>query len=132
MGPIERFNLSNFFAAICYLGFTTLLSINFLLVDSFYHCSLAAECEDLTFEHEASDYYGPDEYFTTCPDDGLRIRCHHYHRHWVCEKGENLFWDRRLESAARTACGCPLPADTAPASPAISGKPKKRIFGSED
>jgi hypothetical protein len=64
-----------------------------------------------------------------CPGDGVRIRCYHYHRHWVCEKGKTLYWDRRLDSAARTACGCNLPPDTMPASPATSGKPGTEIIG---
>ncbi|MBW2430586.1 MAG: hypothetical protein JRF56_16620 [Deltaproteobacteria bacterium] len=67
-----------------------------------------------------------------CPAEGVRIRCYRYHRHWICEKGDTLYWDRNLESAARTACGCDLPSDTAPASPATSGKPQNDIFGSED
>lgn len=109
-----------------------LLTLYFLLFFDFYNPILAEDCENVTFEHVPSNYYGLGEYFMTCPNDGVRIRCYHYHRHWVCEKGENLYWDMRLDSAARTACGCSLPADTVPASPAISGKPKKRIFGSED
>jgi len=103
-----------------------------LLASGFCHSGLAADCKKIEFEHKPSDYYGPGEYFLTCPDSGLRIRCYHYHRHWVCEKGETLYWDRCLESAARTACNCPLPEDTRPASPAISGKPKEGIFGPED
>jgi len=90
-----------------------------------------ADCRSITFEHKPSDFYGPGEYFTTCPDD-IRIRCYRYHRHWVCEKGDILYWDRRLKSAARTACDCPLPQDTVPASPASSRRPKEDIFGSED
>jgi hypothetical protein len=90
---------------------------------------MAADCKKLEFEHKASSYYGAGEYFLACPDSSFRIRCYHYHWHWVCEKGETLYWDRRLESAARRACDCPLPEDTVTASPAISGKPKKGIFG---
>ena len=88
----------------------------------------AEDCREIVFEHKPSDYYGPGEYFWTCPGDSARIRCYHYHRHWVCEKGDTLYWDRRLDSAARTACGCDLPSDIAPASPATSGKPGGKIF----
>jgi hypothetical protein len=83
------------------------------------------ECRDtaVSFTHKPSDYYGPGEYFASCPESGAPIRCYHYNRHWVCEKGETYYWDRNLESAARTACGCPLPPGTAPAAPAVSHKP---------
>jgi hypothetical protein len=113
-------------------GFYILLSMHFLLICSFNNFILAGDCEHLQFEHKPSDYYGPGDYLMTCPDDGVRIRCYHYHRHWICERGDILHWDRRLESAARAACDCDLPPDTAPASPAISGKPKKEIFGTGD
>jgi hypothetical protein len=91
--------------------------------------SQAGDCGNINFKHVPSDYYGFGDYFMSCPDDAISIRCYHYHRHWVCEKGDILFWDRRLESAARMACGCDLPPDTAPASPATSGKPAKKIIG---
>jgi len=93
---------------------------------------LAGDCGKVVFEHKPSDYYGSGEYFMTCPADGIRIRCYHYHRHWVCEKADTLYWDRRLETAARTACGCSLPAGVAPASPATSKKPGVKIFGPEE
>ncbi len=89
----------------------------------------AWECGDgrIPFIHKPSDYYGSGEYFTTCPQSDTRIRCYHYHRHWVCQKNEAFYWDRNLESAARTACECPLPEGVAPASPAISQEPKRRF-----
>ncbi len=87
------------------------------------------ECEDgkIAFRHKPSDYYGSGEYLTDCPQTGARIRCYHYHRHWVCQKNEDFYWDRNLESAARSACGCPLPHGVAPASPAISKEPGSRF-----
>jgi hypothetical protein len=87
-------------------------------------------CQDpaVAFRHEPSDYYGSGQYFTQCPDNGQEIRCYHYHRHWVCEKENTLYWDRNLESAARAACSCPLPPDTQPAAPAVTEKPVKRIY----
>jgi hypothetical protein len=90
----------------------------------------AWECADdaVAFAHEPSDYYGSGEYFATCPETDVQIRCYHYPRHWVCEKGDVYFWDRNLDSAARTACGCPLPDGVAPASPAVSTKPANRFF----
>ncbi len=90
----------------------------------------AWECSDeaVPFTHEPSDYYGSGEYFATCPETDVQIRCYHYHRHWVCEKGDVYFWDRNLDSAARTACGCPLPDGVAPASPAESTKPANRFY----
>lgn len=89
----------------------------------------AWECDDkvVPFTHEPSDYYGSGEYFATCPETDVQIRCYHYHRHWVCEKEETYFWDRNLESAARIACGCSLPEGVAPASPAVSTNPDTRI-----
>jgi hypothetical protein len=56
------------------------------------------------------------------------IRCYHYHRHWVCEKGEWLYWDRNLDSAARVACGCALPTGTAPSAPAVTKQPAERVY----
>ena len=89
----------------------------------------AWECEDVAipFTHVPSDYYGPGEYFAECPKTGIRIRCYHYHRHWICEKEEIYYWDHNLESAARTACDCPLPPGTAPSAPAVSTKPATRF-----
>ena len=101
------------------------LFFHLLLIGSLSENSLAGDCREIAFEHKPSDYYGSGQYFMNCPEEGIRIRCYHYHRHWVCEKGDTLFWDRRLESAARTACGCDLPSDTAPAT---SGKPQNDIF----
>jgi hypothetical protein len=59
----------------------------------------AWECADdaVPFTHKPSDYYGSGEYFATCPETGVQIRCYHYHRHWVCEKGDVYFWDRNLD-----------------------------------
>jgi hypothetical protein len=108
--------------------FYCLLFFLLLLIGSLSDIALAGDCREIVFEHKPSDYYGSGEYFMTCPGEGDRIRCYHYHRHWVCEKGDTLYWDRRLESAARTACGCNLPSDTAPASPATSGKTRENIF----
>jgi len=106
-----------------------LLFFHLLLIVGFPDPGLAGDCGEIVFEHKPSGYYGSGEYFMTCPDQGgERIRCYHYHRHWVCEKTDTLYWDRRLESAARTACGCNLPFDTAPASPATSGKTRENIF----
>jgi hypothetical protein len=74
-------------------------------------------------------YFIYPEYWATCPNTGTAIRCYRYHWDWVCEKGENLFWDRRLEAAAYAACDCPLPEHIAPASPAVSPKPRTDLFG---
>jgi hypothetical protein len=104
------------------------LFFHFWLVGSLSGSGLAEDCREIVFEHKPSDYYGSGEYFMTCPAEGIRIRCYHYHRHWVCEKGDTLYWDRRLETAARTACGCKLPSDIAPASPATSGKNRENIY----
>ena len=106
--------------------------ISLILIAGIASPCWAADCGSLSFEHRPSTYYGSGEYFMTCPGEDIRIRCYHYHRHWVCEKGTTLYWDRRLVSAARTACGCELPNDTAPASPATSGKPRTNIFGPGD
>ena len=99
-----------------------------LLIGCLSDIGQAGDCREIVFEHNPSDYYGSGEYFMTCPDQADRIRCYHYHRHWVCEKGDTLYRDRRLESAARTACGCNLPSDTVSASPATSDKPRENIF----
>ena len=115
-----------------FFRFFLLLFFLLLLISVFAGINLAEDCGKIDFEHKPSDYYGPGDYFMTCPADGIRIRCYHYHRHWVCEKGTTLYWDRRMETAARTACGCNLPADIAPASPATSGKPNGKIFGPGD
>ena len=111
--------------------FCLFLFFHLMLIGILANTGLAEDCREIVFEHKPSEYYGPGEYFMTCPADGIRIRCYHYHRHWVCEKGATLYWDRRMETAARTACGCSLPADIAPASPATSGKPSGKIFGPE-
>ena len=112
-----------------FFRFFLLLFFHLLLIGIFAGIGPAEDCGEIVFEHKPSDYYGPGDYFMTCPVEGTRIRCYHYHRHWVCQKGTTLYWDRRLETAARTACGCNLPADIAPASPATSGKPNGEIFG---
>jgi len=88
----------------------------------------AGDCGPLVFEYKPPAYYGYGEYFAECPD-GARIRCYHYHWDWICEKGETLYWDRRLEAAAHAACGCPMPEGVAPASPFTSGRPRPDIFG---
>ena len=107
--------------------FYLFLFFHLLLIGVLVNIGLAEDCGEIVFEHKPSEYYGPGEYFMTCPADGIRIRCYHYHRHWVCEKSDTLYWDRRLETAARTACGCQLPPDIAPASPATSGKNRENI-----
>jgi len=111
--------------------FRWLLLFYLLLTGVLANIGLAGDCGEIVFEHKPSDYYGSGEYFMTCPAEGIRIRCYHYHRHWVCEKADTLYWDRRLETAARTACRCNLPVGIAPASPATSGKPGGKIFGPE-
>ncbi len=88
-----------------------------------WECDLVA----VPFTHKPSDYYGSGEYFATCPETDVQIRCYHYHRHWVCEKADVYFWDRNLASAARTACDCALPEGVAPASPAVSTTPETRF-----
>jgi hypothetical protein len=115
-----------------FFRFFFLLCFHVLLCGAFAGIGRAEDCGKIVFEHIPSDYYGPGDYFMTCSADGIRIRCYHYHRHWVCEKGTTLYWDRRLDTAARTACGCSLPADVVPASPATSGKPGGEIFGPEE
>lgn len=89
----------------------------------------AWQCNDaqVAFDHRPSDYYGSGEYVSQCPQEKVRIRCYHYHRHWICEKGDLYYWDRNLDSAARTACDCPLPEGVAPAAPAVSRKPQNRF-----
>ena len=91
--------------------------------------ALAWDCqnEEIPFTHEPSDYYGSGIYYTGCPGDGADIECYHYHRHWVCDKGDWLYWDRNLDSAARAACGCPMRPGVVPSAPAVSKKPAKRI-----
>jgi hypothetical protein len=113
-------------------GFYSFSAFLILLICGCSNSIPAADCRNITFEHQPSDFYGPGDYFLTCPNEQVRIRCYHYHRHWVCEKDDLLYWDRRLESAARSACDCPLPPDTVPATPATSGHPKRDIFGIED
>ena len=109
---------------ILFLAEFLLLSV-FVSVSSSY----AWECEDdvVPFTHQASEYYGSGEYFAVCPETVVQIRCYHYHRHWVCEKEETFYWDRNLESAARTACDCPLREGVSPSSPAISKEPASRF-----
>jgi hypothetical protein len=93
-------------------------------------CSAVRSCPETSFAftHQPSAYYGPGQYFSVCPTDGEPIRCHHYHRHWVCAKEGTLFWDRNLESAARSACDCPPLPGTLPAAPAVSQNPDQRVF----
>jgi hypothetical protein len=83
--------------------------------------SQAEECHNLKLHSVNGDYY------SICSDDNIQIHCYHYRWHWVCEKADLLYWDRRLESAALSACGCPLPDDIAPATPAISIRPSGDI-----
>jgi hypothetical protein len=65
-----------------------------------------------------------------CPD-GVDIRCHKYHWHWVCRRGDVLYWDRRLLSAAHAACGLPSPEGVEPASPAVSGPPIEELIDAD-
>jgi hypothetical protein len=108
-----------------------MVRMGIILIGVFLFSSLghAWECEDsdIAFTHTPSAYYGSGEYLADCPSDGAPIRCYHYHRHWICQRGEDFYWDRNLESAARTACGCPLPEGVAPSSPAISKEPHNRF-----
>jgi hypothetical protein len=116
---------SDFMIKIFSISFSILAATVFLNSLSF-----GWECDDggVEFTHKPSDYYGPGEYFSSCPRETAQIRCYHYHRHWICQKGDTLYWDRNLDSAARAACNCPLPPGTAPSSPAVSKNPEKRIF----
>lgn len=109
-----------------------LLGVAFYVLLYLYTPALCGDSGPLILEHIPSKYYGFGYYYTTCSKDGTQIRCYHYHRHWVCEKGNILYWDRRLEAAARAACGCSMPDEIVPASPAISGKPREGIFGPDE
>lgn len=93
-------------------------------------CTSGPACPEtpFAFRHEPSDYYGAGQFFADCPAGGAGVRCYHYHRHWICEKEGSLFWDRNLETAARSACGCPPLPETLPAAPAVSGNPAQRVF----
>jgi hypothetical protein len=88
----------------------------------------AGTCEGLALEEIPPVYYIYPEYRGRCPDGSGALRCYRYHWDWVCEKAGLLHWDRRLEAAAHAACGCPPPNGVAPASPAVSGKPRDGIF----
>jgi hypothetical protein len=101
--------------------FTLIMVISLYLILIVVPISHAEECHNLKLDSVNGDYY------STCPDDNQQIHCYHYRWHWVCEKGDVLYWDRRLESAALSACGCPLPDDIAPATPAISIRPSGAI-----
>jgi hypothetical protein len=115
---------SDFMIKIFSISFSILVATVFLNSPS-----LGWECDGgVQFTHKPSDYYGSGEYFSSCPRETTQIRCYHYHRHWVCQKGDTLYWDRNLDSAARAACGCPLQPGTVPASPAVSKNPENRIF----
>ena len=96
---------------------TSIMVFSLHLIFTLVPISQAEECCDLKLYNVNGDYY------SICPDDDIRIHCYRYRWHWVCEKGDLLYWDRRLESAALSACGCPLPDDIAPATPAISIRP---------
>lgn len=115
--PNGSFNKNLVIFAVCGLGLVL------------FRPGLAGDCGNLVFDYKPPTYYGYGEYFAECPD-GSRIRCYHYHWDWICEKGETLYWDRRLEAAAAAACGCPMPEGVAPASPFTSGRPRPDIFGS--
>jgi hypothetical protein len=101
----------------------------FFIIAAFVLAAVPARsCDDISFEHRSSEYYGPGRYLAECPEDGAAIQCHHYHRHWVCENEGVFYWDRNLKSAALAACGCPPAPGTAPASPAVSPPPRPDIF----
>ena len=102
----------------------------FILTVVLSGCISGFSCPEtpFVFAQRPSDYYGPGQFFSRCPGDGEPIRCYHYHRHWICERGDTLYWDRNLESAARSACGCPPLPGTRPAAPAQSGNPDRRVF----
>ena len=91
--------------------------------------ALAGDCDSLVLETRRPAYHIYPDHYTTCPD-GIEIRCYHYHWDWVCEKGDKLYWDRRLEAAAHAACGCPMPPGVAPAWPHVSDRPREGVFGS--
>ncbi len=88
----------------------------------------ADDCKELVLTPKGPAYHIYPDYYAVCPGDGTRIRCYHYHWDWVCEKGDTLYWDRRLEAAAHAACGCPMPKGVAPASPFVSKKTRPDIF----
>ena len=85
-------------------------------------------CCQIHLDPSAPKYYIYPEYSAICPNSNDAIRCYRYHRDRVCAKGENLYWDRRLEAAAYAACDCPLPEHIAPASPAVSPKARTDLF----
>jgi hypothetical protein len=99
-----------------------------ILAGGFVWPAAASDCGTLVLEEIPPDYYIYPEYHGLCPDGSGTIRCYRYHWDWVCEKSELLFWDRRLEAAAHTACGCPPPPGVAPASPAVSNRAREEIF----
>jgi hypothetical protein len=104
-----------------------------ILIAVLLGCSMEAGAEpcaglELTPEDHAFHIYPI--HHGRCPD-GAAIRCHKYHWHWVCARGDVLYWDRRITSAARAACGCPPPAGAAPASPHVSGRPIEGLIESD-
>jgi hypothetical protein len=104
----------------------------FCLVLTLVMPSSASDGKKLLLKRQAPKYYIYPEYLGICPDQETTIRCYHYHWDWICEKGDTLYWDRRLETAAYEACGCALPDDIAPASSFKSKKPRKGIFSPLD
>ncbi|MFH1139792.1 MAG: hypothetical protein V1816_27255 [Pseudomonadota bacterium] len=82
----------------------------------------AGDCADLVLTPRPPAYHIYPDHYAVCPGAGVGIRCYHYHWDWVCEKGDKLYWDRRLEAAAHAACGCPMPEGVAPASPFVSDR----------
>ncbi|MEW5724187.1 MAG: hypothetical protein AB1896_13845 [Thermodesulfobacteriota bacterium] len=91
----------------------------------------AGGCGDLVLAPEDHAYHIYPIHHGVCPEDGAPIRCHKYHWHWVCRKGDTLYWDRRLDTAARAACGCPPLPGVAPATPAVSGPPHEGLIRSD-
>jgi hypothetical protein len=93
--------------------------------------ALAGDCSDLTLTPEDHAFYIYPIHHGRCPGNETAIRCHKYHWHWVCQRGDTLYWDRRMEAAAHAACGCPMPEGVAPSSPAVSGKPRPDLITSD-
>ena len=94
--------------------------------------ALAGDCSDLVLTPHPPAYHIYPDHYAVCPTDSVKIRCYHYHWDWVCEKGDKLYWDRRLEAAAHAACGCPMPDGVAPASPHVSDRTIPGLLRPED
>ena len=110
-----------------FLGIVYLLIPSLVLVLS-WATVRAGDCDRIVLKPEPYAYHIYPDHHAVCPD-GAPIRCYHYHWDWICEKGERLYWDRRLEAAAHAACGCPMPEGVAPASPYVSPKTPEGLIG---